>query len=175
MTQTYKVVDQLGTTRYYKDPEHTIVHREDGPAIIQSDSQGGIQFWCIDGKFHRDGGPAVVSPLGTQQWFLSGVFHRLDGPAWITADGYQAWYVNGKLHRVDGPAVTKINGEQLWYEHGFLHREDGPAVIGKRKTYALYGKRITKAEWKQAVERAPDQLSLREVELQLGRKVTIVV
>ena len=32
---------------------------------------------------------------GTQEWFLNGKLHREDGPA-IIAGGYQVWFLDGK-------------------------------------------------------------------------------
>ena len=33
---------------------------------------GGIQFWCLNGVFHREDGPAVIFADGTQAWYLHG-------------------------------------------------------------------------------------------------------
>jgi len=64
---------------------------------------------------------------GTKKWWLNGKLHREDGPAVEHANGYKAWYLNGKLHREDGPAVEHANGDKYWCLNGKLHREDGPA------------------------------------------------
>ena len=42
---------------------------------------------------------------GNIQYKLNGKHHREDGPAVIFADGTPSWFLNGKLHRLDGPAV----------------------------------------------------------------------
>ena len=78
----------------------------------------GTQVWYLNGKRHREDGPAVISPNGTQYWFLNGKRHRKDGPAYIGSDGSQYWYLNGKLHREDGPAYIGSNGSQKWYLNG---------------------------------------------------------
>ena len=52
-------------------------------------------YWKVDGKYHRENGPAV-------EW----------------ADGTKAWYLNNKLHREDGPAVERANGGKEWYLNG---------------------------------------------------------
>ena len=53
-----------------------------------------------------------------QEWWLNGKLHREDGPAIVDGD-FQEWYLNGKLHREDGPAV--VNGDdQEWYINGKL-------------------------------------------------------
>lgn len=66
---------------------------------------------------------------GTQEWYLNGKLHREDGPACIWPDGYQEWWLNGQLHREDGPARIGTDGTQVWYRNGQRHREDGPAYI----------------------------------------------
>ncbi len=77
-----------------------------------------------------------------------GRWHRDGGPAMIWADGTQFWYQHGKPHRDDGPAVIYANGTRLWYRHGQLHREDGPAAVwpdGSRHWY-WHGEKVTKEE-----------------------------
>ena len=70
----------------------------------------------------------VMLPNGTQEWRVNGKLHREDGPAKILADGSQLWYRDGRFHREDGPAIVEIDGRQDWCRDGKLHREDGPAV-----------------------------------------------
>ena len=47
---------------------------------------------------------------GTKYWYLNGKRHREDGPAVECADGHKEWYLNGKRHREDGPAVECADG-----------------------------------------------------------------
>jgi hypothetical protein len=70
----------------------------------------------------------TVDTDGNKIWRLNGKYHREDGPAFESEDGYKAWYLHGELHREDGPAFEYANGTKAWYLHGKLHREDGPAV-----------------------------------------------
>jgi hypothetical protein len=58
-----------------------------------------------------------VYPAGDKFWHLNGKLHREDGPAVEWADGYTAWYLNDKLHREDGPAVEYGSGK-YWYLNG---------------------------------------------------------
>ena len=44
-----------------------------------------------------------VWPSGTKVWYLNGKRHREDGPAIEYANGDKYWYLNGKRHREDGP------------------------------------------------------------------------
>jgi len=52
---------------------------------------------------------------GTQEWWVNGKLHREDGPAVIWSTGHQEWWVNGNPHREDGPAVIHANGTQEWW------------------------------------------------------------
>ena len=40
-----------------------------------------------------------VDKNGTKIWRLNGRYHREDGPAVETKDGYRAWYIHGKIRR----------------------------------------------------------------------------
>jgi hypothetical protein len=61
-------------------------------------------------------------------WHLNGKMHREDGPAVENSHGGKAWYINGKRHREDGPAVEYTDGIKYWYINDELHRENGPAI-----------------------------------------------
>jgi hypothetical protein len=56
-----------------------------------------------------------IDKYGTKRWYLNGKLHREDGPAieWITGTKY--WCLNGKYHREDGPAVEYESGSKFWY------------------------------------------------------------
>jgi len=55
---------------------------------------------------------------GEKSWYLNGKYHREDGPALEWANGDKEWFLNGKLHREDGPAVEYANGSKSWYLSG---------------------------------------------------------
>jgi hypothetical protein len=55
---------------------------------------------------------------GTKQWCLNGKLHREDGPAVDYAGGDKSWYLNGERHREDGPAIEYDNGNKEWYLNG---------------------------------------------------------
>jgi len=46
---------------------------------------------------------------------LNGKAHRENGPAVEWSDGYNVWYINGKVHREDGPAAISPNGSKYWF------------------------------------------------------------
>ena len=60
----------------------------------------------------------IIDENGTKYWYLNGKLHREDGPAIEYSSGRKFWYINGKLHRTDGPAVEYCNGDGFWYLNG---------------------------------------------------------
>ena len=80
-------------TYYYKDSNHTILHREDGPAIEFANK---TKHWYLNGKYHREDGPAIEYFNEGKRWYLNGERHREDGPAIIYDDGSKAYYLNHK-------------------------------------------------------------------------------
>ena len=56
----------------------------------------GTKRWYLNGKRHREDGPAVEYPEGTKCWYLNDELHREDGPAVEWADGTKFWWLNGK-------------------------------------------------------------------------------
>ena len=67
----YTTTNAHGTKFYYKDPEMTILHREDGPAIEDVD---GNKEWWVNGKLHRLDGPAVEYSDGVKEWWVNGEY-----------------------------------------------------------------------------------------------------
>ena len=80
--------------------------------------KNGNRFWRLNGKRHREDGPAIEMADGVRSWWINGERHRLDGPAVEWDDGSREWYLNGELHREDGPAVELANGVCEWYLNG---------------------------------------------------------
>ena len=119
------------------------------PVVIEDEA--GNKEWFLNGKLHREDGPARVWTDGDKEWYLNGLRHREDGPAVdYYGDQYKEWYVNGQLHREDGPAV-KWHGREEWCVNGKLHREDGPAVVTAfgYKSWHLSG--VELSEWQHAI------------------------
>tara|TARA_R110000868_G_scaffold408519_1_gene691811 strand:- start:40 stop:420 length:381 start_codon:yes stop_codon:yes gene_type:complete len=92
---------------------------------------------------------------GTKRWYLDGKSHREDGPAVEYADGTKYWFLDDILHRTDGPAVEYVNGNKLWYLDGKLHRTDGHAVeyADGTKEWYLNDVQYTEAEWSKRVQK----------------------
>jgi hypothetical protein len=103
--------------RYYKEYDYvyytvkysTILHREDGPAIIYKD--GGTS-WYRYGMLHRIGGPARIFSNNGEEWWQNGNLHRLDGPAVIYLDGSVSWYLNGIYYSSKEEWFEKLKEEQ---------------------------------------------------------------
>ena len=60
---------------------------------------------------------------GKQEWWLNGKRHREDGPAVIDGN-YQAWYQNEKRHREDGPAFIDGDRQEWWLNGEELTEEE---------------------------------------------------
>ena len=71
--------------------------------------------YTLNGKLHREDGPAIEYVDGSKEWYLNGKLHRSDGPAIEWASGSKEWYVDGKRHRLDGPARVFANRDKAWY------------------------------------------------------------
>jgi hypothetical protein len=79
-------------------------------------------WYYLNGKRHRDGGPAFISELANV-WYKNGVKHREDGPSgeWKSYDGtrnHSEWCVDGVevlniVHQVDGGNVAELTNDSL--------------------------------------------------------------
>ena len=109
---------------------------------------------------------------GDKEWYLNGKCHREDGPAIERANGNKFWYLNGELHREDGPAKEYANGDKSWYKEGKLHREDGPAVepANGDKYWYLNDKEYSEAEFKKKIAKSPCEGKIVEID---GKKYTL--
>lgn len=94
----------------------------------------GVKIWYLPSKgkdfWHRLDGPAVEHPNGSKDWYVNGKHHREDGPAvvWIFGTYYsfsrerllnserrrigQQWYINGEQQL-----------EKQWYIDGERYSE----------------------------------------------------
>ena len=67
----FVVVDNFGTTRWYKDAKCKILHRENGPAV---DCTYGHKEWWQNGQRHRIDGPAIErGQRGSKAWYINDV------------------------------------------------------------------------------------------------------
>ena len=97
----------------------------DVDGAMTQDQEGGRYWYDVQGRWHRDGNPAVILSDGFEAWFRHGLRHRDDGAAVIFPDGTQQWWSNGHLHRSDGPAVATPDADGCeWWLHGRQYSEE---------------------------------------------------
>lgn len=141
--QKYIDIMKALTKLYNSDSTNTIVN---GCITAKINDYGYLELtWKdINGKVHRDGGPAEIryyknGKLQRELWFKEGKLHRDDLPAatLYSENGqirYKEWYRDGNFHRDDLPAIIRYNDDgqlesELWLQDGKKHRDDLPAVI----------------------------------------------
>jgi hypothetical protein len=97
-------------------------------------NDSGNRVWYLNGKLHREDGPAIEYPNGDKWWYLNGKYHRTDGPAVEYANVYKAWWINGELHREDGPAMEFADGDKAWYLNDKKYTEaEFNKLMGKKE------------------------------------------
>jgi len=69
-----------------------------------------------------------------RMWLLNGKLHREDGPAYEGVDGYHAWWVNSRRHREDGPAIEYADGDRAWYLNGIEMSEEEHEKISRTRS-----------------------------------------
>ena len=67
----------------------------------------GDKYWVLDGKYHREDGPAIIAMDGMLQWRINGLLHREDGPAIVyTKHKHQEYFLKDK--EIDKKEFIKI-------------------------------------------------------------------
>lgn len=66
-------------------------------------------------EYFDDGTSVTIYDCGEERWSMNGKLHRENGPAISYEDGWQEWWLHGKCHREDGPAIVNHKGEKWWY------------------------------------------------------------
>jgi hypothetical protein len=81
---------------------------------ILDNSNSNVKIFRLDGKLHREDGPAIEWKDGRIEWFLFGKLHRVDGPAVISSDGeYKGWFLNGYVYSKE-EWFSKLTPEQQY-------------------------------------------------------------
>ncbi len=78
----------------------------------------GTKLWYLNGKRHREDGPAAEWSNGTKSWFLNDELHREDGPATEYADGGKCWCLKGKYfteeeHKANSNPTVEMTMEEI--------------------------------------------------------------
>lgn len=88
----------------YKSDNQLIFEAYDSQPVMTKDKYGST-LYHLNGKKHREDGPAVEFPDGSKFWFNQDKQHRVGGPAIEFSNGNKEWWMNGQRHREDGPAI----------------------------------------------------------------------
>ena len=89
-----------------EDGQMTRDFGEDNKPVMEIDEYGN-KCWFLNGKYHREDGPAVELYGGNKQWYLNGNLHREDGPAIEHYDGSKSWFLNDEFIVSTGPDIEK--------------------------------------------------------------------
>jgi hypothetical protein len=129
------------------------------PVPVMTTNSSGDKVWKLNGKLHREDGPAVEYNHGHNVWYLNDRKHRVDGPASITAAGDKEWFFEGKYHRAGNlPAAEYAGGDKYWFVNGVRHRTDGAAIeyANGDRGYYLDGNSMSEADFKKKMNMLPD-------------------
>ncbi len=77
--------------------------------------------------------PICATDSYGKEWYLNGKLHREDGPAIERANGSKEWHLNGKRHREDGPAIEWSSGTKDWYLNGEKYDKESYIVEMNRR------------------------------------------
>ena len=58
-------------------------------------TEKGVEYWLLNGQYHKEDGPAIKYLDGSEEWLVYDLYHREDGPAiiWMN-EKRQYWYLN---------------------------------------------------------------------------------
>jgi hypothetical protein len=76
---------------------HEYIHEHPSFTGCLIDDNGDMA-WYLNGKMHREDGPAIESPVGSKAWYKNGLRHRENGPAIEYGYGAREWWLNGKQY-----------------------------------------------------------------------------
>lgn len=115
--------------------QHTI-DRVDGPAIIYGHglrewiSEGVLHRADGPACYFEFEDEQFIPLVSYKHWYVNGKRHRENGPAVEYSDGSEEWWVNDQLHREDGPAVTTsmIDQEEYWLNNNQMSKEEWQAA-----------------------------------------------
>jgi len=93
------------------------LHRKNNPAYVNFDKNNNLTIsgWFINGKLHRESGPAIVWKDGARKWYINGKLHRLNGPAVIWKNEIKKWLIVAEkplLYRRS--SIQRNNNKEYW-------------------------------------------------------------
>ena len=101
-------------------------------------SPAGVIYWKVNGRCHRDDGPAIEWANGSKEWYKDGKLHRVGAPARELTDYKKEWYIDGLKHREDGPAIERPNAscfKDLWYLDGAHIKTEKDYYLAQYRKY----------------------------------------
>ena len=75
----------------------------------------------------------IVKTKNKVSYYLNGKLHRENGPAIEYDDGGKEYWINGIRHRIDGPAVEYVTGNKEYYINGELLTERAFIIYQNKK------------------------------------------
>ena len=98
MKAQYIKIDDKGNKYYYSDKKMSKLHRVDGPAVDNASYEG----WYINGKLHREYGPALNYKNDTCFWFVNGKeVTKQEHHAYFNPPKLKTININGKVFTVE--------------------------------------------------------------------------
>ena len=73
-------------------------------------------YYYVNGKLHREDGPAIEYIFGDKHWHFNDNLHRLDGPAVEYFSGEVYYYINGKQY----PTKEEFESAAYMYLNGLM-------------------------------------------------------
>lgn len=132
------------TVTYCYKHDHTILHRDNGPAYIIKTKTGKVmtKMWYKHGLLHRDNGPALIQ-----------VYESYDN----TWNCDMIYYQNGLEHRDDGPSTIRTFPDRMvhmYEKRGIRHSTQHPSRIdyyddNTEIEYFIFGNFIEEDKFKQ--------------------------
>ena len=83
---------------------------------------GGCETWTLNGKLHRENGPAMTFPAGSKFWYINGLQHNANGPAGVYPNESKEWYLEGVEYTEEeykqkmNPDIVTIKGKKYRLE-----------------------------------------------------------
>ena len=80
----------------------------------------------------------IVTVENCKMWYVDGKLHREDGPAFEAGNGSKEWYIDDLRHREDGPAIEWSDGTVIWcYKNVFYTFDEWCSVCQKTDEEAI--------------------------------------
>jgi hypothetical protein len=100
--ETYKIKLYTLDDKFIRESESIPSHFT-GISITYS----GTKVHYKNGRYHNEGGPAIIRVDGTQVYYEDGNRHRIGGPAYIRFDDKQEYWIYDKH-------ITKLEHDLLY-------------------------------------------------------------